>query len=169
MRRALLVVCSCVRVASAEPADSSYAVQVATGAAFAPLAADDVFGRLELTGSWRWRERLVVGAALAVDVNRTSDLGAPSGATFYKGLVELGAWLQPSQRVGTLLGWRVGRAWLDFGFASMQATVFEPVAELAFRLNCAVELRFEPVAFDFYRTTTWQMTIGTNVGVAWRL
>ena len=153
--------------ASADDHCLSLVAGISGGIEVAPLAADDAFGRGQVAVDLQWRDRWVIGVALglAVDATATQDL---PGADIRSYLVEAALRVQPSPRIGLVLGWRVGRAGLDFGYAYIHALDIEPMAVVIVPLVRSAELHVEPLVVDFYDASTWQATIGVQVGVAWR-
>jgi hypothetical protein len=169
MRVALVLTCLTGSIAAADPACPPWSLTATAsgGLEVAPLAADDVFGRMRLAVDWEWRRRWLVGVALGFAVDATANMDLP-GADIRTYLVEAGVRLQPSPRLGVLLGWRVGRAGINFGFAYAHVTDIEPVADMIVPLARAVELRIEPLSVDLYDSSTWQITFGAQIGLAWR-
>ncbi|MGE5184516.1 MAG: hypothetical protein ACM31C_20740 [Acidobacteriota bacterium] len=137
------------------------------GAELAPLADADLFARGELAVYAQWRGRWIAGGVLGLAraPSWTSEL--PSGATIHSYLIELAGRLHPSARFDLVLGWRAGRAGLDFTFAYVHATALEPVAELVIPVAARIDLRVEPLAIDLYRSSTWQLTLGARAGAGW--
>lgn len=169
MRAALAVACVLSRGAAADGTcpPSAVVVGVSGGLQIAPLASDDTFGRMGLAIDWQWRERWIVGVALGFAVDGTPNMYLP-GADIRSYLVEAGVRLHPSPRLGVILGWRAGLAGIDFGFAYSHVTDIEPMADLVVPVAHALELRIEPLSVDLYRSSTWQITFGAQVGVTWR-
>lgn len=169
MRAVLVFACLGTSAASADPMCPPWSLTVtgSVGLEVAPLAADDVFGRMRLAVDWEWRRRWFVGAAIGFAIDATSNMDLP-GADIRTYLVEAGIRLQPSPRLGVLLGWRAGRAGINFGFAYAHVTDLEPIADLVVPLARSVELRIEPLSVDLYDSSTWQITFGAQVGLTWR-
>ena len=176
MRRTAIASLLCVAAGSSaadpaprasEPASRPWAVAIDGGVELAPLAGEDTYGRIDVAIEWRWRDRWIAGGALglAVDPSPAAGLSASTIRTY---LVELAAALHASRRFDVVLGWRAGRAGIDLGFTYVHATDLEPVAQAVIPLGDRLELRVEPLAIDFYRTTIWQTTFGVRAGLAWR-
>jgi hypothetical protein len=147
--------------AHAPPRPRCYALVAAVALELAPLADDDVLERVAIAGARRWG-RWQLGARLALAIG-------PRGMWVNEEAVEAGAWLRGSRRVDVLLAWRFGHAGFDFGYAKVHTMLFEPVAELAFHVSPAFDVRVDPFAIHLYRSGVWQVTFGPEVGVAWRL
>lgn len=155
----------CATTARREP--SAWSVEAQSGVEVAPLAAEGAFARGALAATWLWRDRWFFGAELAV-AHTTPQMILPNGATFVSYLALAGARIHAGRKLDVLLGWRVGHAGLDFGFAYAHATAFSPILQMAVPLRDRLELRIEPVTTTLYWADSWQWTLGMNVGVAWR-
>lgn len=164
MKLALLAIAAGATTARAEP----WTVEVRGGMELAPLAADDVFERVGAAATYTWHDRWMIGGAIGFAIDPSTSMSLPSGANIRTYLAELAVRLQPASKLGVELGWRVGRAGIDLGFAYVHATDLEPVVVLAVPVGKTLELHIEPLVLDLYRSSTWQMTVGASVGVAWR-
>ncbi|HUJ62374.1 MAG TPA: hypothetical protein VLX92_27895 [Kofleriaceae bacterium] len=158
-----------IAIAATSSHAGPWSVDADGGMQLAPLADDDVFGRLAVAVRYAWHDRWIAGARLSFAIDPSTSMALPSGANIRSYLIEGGVRLHPSARLGIELGWRVGRAGIDFGFAYVHTTDLEPFAALTVPLGAPLELRIEPLVVDLYRSSTWQTTIGVNAGLAWRL
>ena len=159
MIRALAI---CALVGGIARADAPYSIAVTGGAELAPLADDDLLGRATVEVARRWgRWQLGARGTLASGSNDVNFVDEET--------LEGGVWLNASPRLDVLLAWRAGRAGFHFPFGFVNTFALEPAAQLAFRVTRALDIRIEPLALHFYRSSVWQMTFGPEVGVAWRL
>jgi hypothetical protein len=144
----------------AAPRPRPWTVEATAGIDLAPLADSDLLAHVAIAGARRW-DRWHVGARVSLSMGPSLFVDAET--------LEAGAWLHASRKIDVLLAWRTGRGGFHFGFAFVNVLEIEPVAELAFRVSRALDIRIEPIAFHFYRSDVWQATFGAEVGVAWRL
>jgi hypothetical protein len=166
MGRVLAAVALTCATAAADPV-SPWSVDAETGIKFAPLAPAGAFARAALSGSYLWCDRWFAGAELAIAYDPAST-ALPAGARLVSYLAFAGARLHAGHKLDVLLGWRAGIGDFDFGFAFARATEISTLAQLSVPLGHQLELRIEPFTTDLYWATSWQLTIGANVGLAWR-
>lgn len=161
---AALAVAAAAHVAAADPAPP-YAVGVELGARLTILAGDDVLERAVISGARTWDDRWEVGVRATYDVGtgENGDIRIPA----IEG--EVGMWLHPSPQIDVLLGWRAGYASLRLGAVDVRAAVVETAMEMAYHWRPRLELRIAPALVTGYRSGLWQITIGPELGVAWRL
>ena len=77
-------------------------------------------------------------------------------------------WLHASRTIDVVLGWRLGYANFRFDDVVVHAFAAEHLTDIVIRVS-GVELHIEPFTVQAYYSQMWQLTVGTEVGVAWRL
>jgi hypothetical protein len=155
-------------VATTARADS-WALEARGGLALAPLTANDLFERVDVAATYSWRDRWIIGGAFGFSIDPLSSRALPSGAQIRYALGELGVRVAATPSLAVVLGWRIGYAGIDLGFANAETIDLEPVADIVVPLASALDLRISPIVVDFYMSrSTSEMTVGTSVGIAWR-
>jgi len=158
--RVVLVVAAAVvpRLASASP---PHAIEAVAGGRVSLISHDEIVGRVAVTGSMRWNDRWHAGLRFSVDANQHTQIYEPSG--------EVGIWLHASKTIDVLLGWRLGYANFRFDDVVVHAFAAEHIADIVVRMGARTELHVAPFTVQTYYSGLWQLTVGTEVGLAWRL
>ena len=145
--------------------DHPYALGAELGFRLTLLGGDDILPRLALSGARRWDDRWQTGVRLAYELGS----GMPGDVSIAEVSGEVGMWLHLSPRLDLLLGWRAGYASLSLGDIGVRALVIENATELSYHWRPRLEIRFAPAVVTGYRSGLWQVTFGSEVGLAWLL
>jgi len=125
------------------------------------LGTNQIFPRATATIARVWWDRLHVGLRLGIGATPTFLETEQTG--------ELGLWLYPSQSTRLLLGWRVGHSYLrdtnGGGIAETEALIVESFAQIELVLG-RLDLRVAPMVITGYRSSTWLLSIGPEIGVS---
>src|SRR5688572_11229391 len=156
------IVTALALAASSASADARLSAGGTLQSRFAPTFGPYVAG--SVWGAARWWDRLHTGLRASI--------GAGGGVGLLEETGEIGLWLYPSPKVGLLLAWRAGHAYLRItgrgaGPIAVHAFALAPVVELAVHVTPALDVRVMPLVVSGYYANLWQITGGPEIGVAW--